>query len=163
MATGAANTGESGSPPPFSPAPTSRPRRTAPLSTSAVRGLIATADSDGYIGTHDVAHRRDGWDIWGRKYVLLGLIAAFDLTGDRHYLDAARRHADTLLAEVGPGKANIAELGYAAWKGLPPSSVLEPIVLPLPPHGRRPLSRISPNISSPTGRFPTASRPAVCI
>lgn len=95
----------------------------------AARELIATRDDDGYIGTRTKEHRLEGWDVWGRKYVLLGLLAAYDATGDKAILDAARRHQDTLMAEVGPGRANIAELGLQVWKGLPPSSVLEPTVL----------------------------------
>lgn len=90
--------------------------------------LIATRDADGYIGTRSREHHLQGWDVWGRKYVLLGLLACYDATGDRTALDAARGAADSLIAEIGPGKANIADLGYKAWKGLPSSSVLEPIV-----------------------------------
>jgi DUF1680 family protein len=94
-----------------------------------VRELLATHDPDGYIGTRKPEHHLKGWDVWGRKYVLLGLLADYDLTGDKAVLEAARRHADSLIAECGPGKVNIAAIGYASWKGLPPSSVLEPAVL----------------------------------
>lgn len=106
--------------------PTIRNRQTV---ERAVRELLATQGPDGYIGTRKREYRLLGWDVWGRKYVLLGLLAYYDLTKDARVLAAARRHADTLLAECGPGKANIAEVGYAGWKGLPPSSVLEPMVL----------------------------------
>lgn len=94
-----------------------------------VRELLATQDPDGYIGTRKPEHHLKGWDVWGRKYVLLGLLADYDVTGDKAVLAAARRHADSLIAECGPGKVNIAAIGYANWKGLPPSSVLEPAVL----------------------------------
>jgi len=94
-----------------------------------VRELLATQDQDGYIGTRKPEHHLKGWDVWGRKYVLLGLLADYDLTGDPAILAAAKRHADRLLSECGPGKVNIAAIGYANWKGLPPSSVLEPAVL----------------------------------
>jgi uncharacterized protein len=95
----------------------------------AVDELLATKDPNGYIGTRKPQHHLKGWDVWGRKYVLLGLLADYDLTGNKAILEAAGRHTDTLLAECGPGKANIAAIGYPAWKGLPPSSVLEPVVL----------------------------------
>lgn len=95
----------------------------------AVRELLAAQNADGYIGTRQKEHRLLGWDVWGRKYVLLGLLATYDMTGDGRVLEAARRHADSLLAETGPGKANIAAVGFAGWKGLPPSSVLEPMVV----------------------------------
>ena len=95
----------------------------------AASGLLATQEPDGYIGTRKPEGRLKDWDVWGRKYVLLGLLGNYDVTGDKSILDAARRHADSLLAECGPGKANIAAIGYPTWKGLPPSSILEPMVL----------------------------------
>jgi uncharacterized protein len=42
-------------------------------------------------------------------------------------LEAARRQTDVLIAELGPGKTSIADVGE--WNGLPASSVLEPVVL----------------------------------
>ena len=106
----------------------STPDHLAVLS-KGVRELLATQDPDGYIGTRKPEHHLKGWDVWGRKYVLLGLIADYDLTADKTILDAARCHTNSLISECGPGKANIAALGYPKWKGLPPSSVLEPVVL----------------------------------
>lgn len=94
---------------------------------SAAAELMHTAAPDGYLGTRDPAHRLQGWDVWGRKYALLGLIAGYDRAGDRAALAAAGRQADVLIAELGPGKANIADVGE--WNGLPASSVLEPVVL----------------------------------
>lgn len=93
-----------------------------------VRELLTTQDADGYIGTRKPEHHLKGWDVWGRKYVLLGLLADYDITGDKAVLAAAKRHTDSLISECGPGKVNIAAIGYANWKGLPPSSVLEPVV-----------------------------------
>jgi hypothetical protein len=93
----------------------------------AVKALIATAAPDGYLGTRTPVHRLDGWDVWGRKYALLGLMADYDRTRDVAVLNAARRHADVLITELGPGKVDIADVGE--WNGLPASSVLEPVVL----------------------------------
>lgn len=95
----------------------------------AARALIATQTPDGYIGTYDDAHHLGIWDVWGRKYVLLGLIADYDLTGDKAALDAACREADHLLTEAPPGKVNLTETGIDVLKGLAPSSILEPLVL----------------------------------
>ena len=93
----------------------------------AVSGLLATQTADGYIGNYaDNAHLQQ-WDIWGRKYTLLGLIAYYDLSRDKKVLNAAVRLADHLLSEVGPGKANIVKTGN--YRGMPSSSVLEPIML----------------------------------
>ena len=93
----------------------------------AVSGLLATQTPDGYIGNYaDNAHLKE-WDIWGRKYTLLGLIAYYDLTKDKKTLLAAIHLADHLLSEVGPGKADIVKTGN--YRGMPSSSVLEPIML----------------------------------
>jgi len=93
----------------------------------AAAALIATAAPDGYLGTRVPAHRMEGWDVWGCKYALLGLIADYDRTHDPKVLAAACRQTDVLIAELGPGKTSIADVGE--WKGLPASSVLEPVVL----------------------------------
>jgi DUF1680 family protein len=93
----------------------------------AAKALIATAAADGYLGTRVPAHRLEGWDVWGCKYALLGLIADYDRTHDAATLNAARRETDVLIAELGPGKTDIADVGE--WNGLPASSVLEPVVL----------------------------------
>ena len=93
----------------------------------AVAKLIATQTPDGYIGNFaDNAHLGE-WDIWGRKYTLLGLLAYYDLTTDAEALKAARRLADHLLTEVGPGKADIVKTGN--YWGMPSCSILEPIIL----------------------------------
>ncbi len=94
----------------------------------AVEALLATADEDGYLGTRSREHRLEGWDVWGRKYALLGLLAAYERTGDRNILAAARRHLDTLLSETGPGRRSLVDTDQVH-KGLASSSVLEPVVL----------------------------------
>ena len=96
----------------------------------AVRELMATQDANGYIGTYQDENHLGDWDIWGRKYVMLGLLAYYDQTGDRTALDAAAKVADHLIREAGPESGvNLAETGWIGWKGLASSSVLEPIAL----------------------------------
>jgi len=93
----------------------------------AASELIATQSADGYIGSYPDGGRRQRWDIWGRKYTLLGLLAWHEQTGDAALLDAACRQADLLIKEVGPGGASPFENDM--WHGLASSSVLEPMVL----------------------------------
>jgi DUF1680 family protein len=96
----------------------------------AVDGLLKSQTPDGYIGTYPDEHHLGEWDIWGRKYVLLGLLAYYDQTKDAKALEAAKRQADFLILEAGEGSGvNIAATGWKGWKGLAPSSVLEPIAL----------------------------------
>jgi len=92
----------------------------------AVSGLLATQSPDGYIGNYSKDAQLQHWDIWGRKYTLLGLLAYYDISQDKKALDAAKRLADFLLSQVGPGKADIVKTGN--YRGMPSSSVLEPMV-----------------------------------
>jgi len=93
----------------------------------AVAGLMATQTPDGYIGNYaDDAHLQQ-WDIWGRKYTLLGLLACYDQSGDKKILNSAVRLVDHLMTEVGPGKTDIVKTGN--YRGMPSSSILEPVVL----------------------------------
>ncbi len=96
----------------------------------AVNELKQTQSPDGYIGTYPDEHHLKDWDIWGRKYVLLGLLAYYDQTGDTEILKTAEQVADHLIMEAGPESGvNLAETGWIGWKGLASSSVLEPIAL----------------------------------
>lgn len=92
----------------------------------AISGLLSTQSPDGYIGNYSKDAQLQHWDIWGRKYTLLGLLAYYDISQDKKALDAAKRLADFLLSQVGPGKADIVKTGN--YRGMPSSSVLEPMV-----------------------------------
>lgn len=92
----------------------------------AVTDLLATQMPSGYIGNYSEKAQLQQWDIWGRKYTLLGLLAYYDLTGDKAALAASCKVADNLMTQVGPGKADIIKTGN--YRGMPSSSILEPIV-----------------------------------
>lgn len=93
----------------------------------SVSSLIETQLPNGYIGNYPVENQLTHWDIWGRKYVLLGLLRFHDITHDKNALKAARKEADYLLSQVGPDKVNIIETGN--YHGMASSSVLEPIMM----------------------------------
>jgi len=92
----------------------------------SVNKLLATQMPSGYIGNYSDSAQLTQWDIWGRKYTLLGLLAYYDLTGDEASLKGSCRLAGNLLSQVGPGKVNIAKTGN--YRGMPSSSILEPMV-----------------------------------
>lgn len=94
----------------------------------AVEELLKTQTADGYIGNYAPEAETSNWDIWGRKYVLLGLLAYYDVTHDERTLKAAMAEADyTYKQVVGPGGKNIATCGW--WQGMAACSILEPITL----------------------------------
>ena len=91
----------------------------------AVSGLLATQTPDGYIGNYAEGKHLEQWDIWGRKYCMLGLLAYYDLTKDKNSLLAVRKLADHLIKELADKKALIVKQGNH--HGMAASSVLEPI------------------------------------
>lgn len=92
----------------------------------AVDGLLETQLENGYIGNYGAETQLTAWDIWGRKYSMLGLIRYYEISEDKKALKAAQEVADHLLTQVGPGKKDITYTGN--YHGMASSSVLEPIV-----------------------------------
>lgn len=93
---------------------------------TAVDGLLETQLENGYIGNYAPESQLTQWDVWGRKYSMLGLIRYYEITKDKKALKAAQKVADNLLTQVGPGKKDITYTGN--YHGMASSSVLEPIV-----------------------------------
>lgn len=93
----------------------------------AVNGLMATQTPDGYIGNYDKNHLLEQWDVWGRKYCMLGLLDYYDLTGEKKSLKAAARLADNLMDDLAKSDGILVTKGN--YRGMAASSVLEPIAL----------------------------------
>jgi len=94
----------------------------------SVGELIATQDSDGRISSYPRDQDFLNWDIWGRKYALLGLVAYYDMTGDTAALNAASRAVDELIEIAGPGKQKLTETGLRVLGSMSSTTVLEPVV-----------------------------------
>ena len=98
-----------------------------------VKGLLDTQDEQGRITTYVVEKEFCGWDMWTRKYVLVGCLYFYDICTDEgfkaHILACLERHVDYLIAHVGEGEGQTSILDTSAWwGGLNSSSILEPIV-----------------------------------
>ncbi len=93
----------------------------------AVIKLINTQTPDGYIGNYADEKHLEQWDIWGRKYCMLGLLSYYQLTGDRKSLQAAGKVADHLIKELADKKVKIVQKGNH--RGMAATSVLEPITI----------------------------------
>ena len=99
-----------------------------------VRDLLGTQDAEGRFSTYSKEVEFHGWDIWGRKYILLGLQYFLEVCRDEalkaQILSALERHADYILAHIGPAEEGKLEINLATdhWLGLNSSSLLEPIV-----------------------------------
>ena len=95
----------------------------------SVLELLKSQDADGRLSSYSRDNDFGSWDIWGRKYALLGLIAHYDQTGDKKSLIAACRATDALIEIAGPGKKKLTETGLQIMGGLSSCSILEPVML----------------------------------
>jgi DUF1680 family protein len=101
--------------------------------TEAVRGIMKHQDERGRISTYSVAKEFNGWDMWGRKYVLLGMQHFLEINEDEalaeEVIRSMRRQVDYLIGKIGneEGKIRITRTARH-WYGLNSSSILEPVV-----------------------------------
>ncbi len=96
-----------------------------------VRDMLTVADSDGRVSTYVRENEFSGWDIWCRKYVLLGMLYFYDICKSgslkSEILGFAIRHADYIMSHIGEGKQDITKTSQA-WLGINSSSLLEGVV-----------------------------------
>ena len=92
----------------------------------AVKKLLSTQSPDGQITSYQGGKEFGTWDMWGRKYVMLGLLAEYDRTGDKNVLAAIEKHAGYIMQNYGKDKKSICDNGM--WGGLAAASILEPFV-----------------------------------
>ena len=102
--------------------------------TDSVRDLLTAQDELGRITTYSKEYEFNGWDLWGRKYVLLGLQYYLEICRDdtlaEQILGAMKAHADYIMKFIGPeeeGKTPAIK-ATAHWGGLNSASILEPYV-----------------------------------
>ena len=99
--------------------------------TDAVRGLLARQDEKGRLSTYSVEKEFNGWDMWGRKYVMLGLLHYYDICRDsglkEMIVDALKRHADYIVGSIGESGRDILDTSDI-WGAVNSSSILEPMV-----------------------------------
>ena len=98
-----------------------------------VEDIMTAADGDGRISTYAKNHELEAWDLWCRKYVLLGMQYFLEICEDEglraRIIRSMRMQADCIIGKVGKGegKKHITSC-TRNWRGLNASSILEPIV-----------------------------------
>ena len=114
------------------------------LKGKIVRGIdriLAGQEPGGYIGNYpDELRCGEGWDVWGMKYTMMGLLHFVDseelrVKGEecdgrgKRALEACKRLCDYVIAEIGPAGKRGRELWQTGnWSGYASSSILEPVV-----------------------------------
>ena len=99
----------------------------------AVRGLLRAQREDGRFSTYSEGAQFDGWDLWGRKYVLTGMIHFIGICKDEtlkaDILTAISKHADYIAERIGAGKGQKSILETSThWLSLNSCTILEPFV-----------------------------------
>lgn len=99
---------------------------------NSVEEMIKTAESSGRISTYSDIAQFNGWDIWSRKYVLLGFLHFYEICVDDSLklkiIDTMKNHLDYIIDRIGDGKIDIT-LTSVNWQGINSSSILEPVVM----------------------------------
>ncbi len=99
-----------------------------------VRDIMNTADDKGRITTYAASHEFEAWDIWGRKYVLLGMQYFLEICEDKELcseiVESMCAQVDYIMSKIGPKSEGKKPITSATrhWRGLNSSSLLEPVV-----------------------------------
>ena len=93
--------------------------------------MLTTQDDAGRISTYDTGHELHGWDIWCRKYVMIGMEYFLNICRDDSLkatiLQSLCRQLDALLEKLGPDKIPVSHTSDL-YRGLNSCSILEAIV-----------------------------------
>ncbi len=96
-----------------------------------VRDLLTAQRQDGRFSTYSEGAQLDGWDVWGRKYILTASLHFYRICKDealkQQLLDALCRHADALMDTVGEDKLSIVHTSHI-WGGVNSASILDAFV-----------------------------------
>ena len=97
----------------------------------AMIGLLETQDEFGRISTYAKDEEFRCWDMWSRKYVLLGSLHFIDICKNdalkAKITDAMKSHLDYILSKIGEGKMNISDTSNI-WGSVNSCSILEPVM-----------------------------------
>ena len=88
--------------------------------------LMKLQEKSGYIGNYSPERQLKEWDIWGRKYVILGLLSWYDISKDKKAVAAACRQLDFLTAQLKEKNLSLVETGN--YRGMPSASILNAVV-----------------------------------
>ena len=100
---------------------------------TTILDMIASADESGRISSYAPNHEFDGWDLWSRKYVLLGMEYFLEICKEEslkeQIIHSMRRQADYIIKYIGDGEGQKPiTMATRHWRGLNSSSILEPMV-----------------------------------
>lgn len=96
-----------------------------------VNDMLSAQEKSGRISSYPLEIEFDGWDIWCRKYVLLGMQYFLEICKDealyKNVISSMCQQVDYIMQYIGKDKKPITK-ATKNWRGLNSSSLLEPIV-----------------------------------
>ncbi len=100
---------------------------------NSVRDILTTQDKAGRIATYSPEKEFNAWDLWGRKYVMLGMEYFLEICRDNSLAEKITEslclQADYIINHIGSedGKTEICK-ATGNWEGLNSCSILEPVI-----------------------------------
>ena len=103
------------------------------LLAQTVRDMMSVVREDGRLSTYLQEQEFGGWDMWCRKYVLLGMQYYMEICQDEalkaEITESMCKQLDYIMEHVGPGEGKkLITKTTTHWRGLNSSSILEPVV-----------------------------------
>lgn len=99
--------------------------------TDSVRDMLTVAEADGRVSSYSREKEFDCWDLWCRKYVMLGCEYYLEICTDENFkkdiIKFISKCADYILLYIGEDKKHITSASRS-WYGINSSSILEPTV-----------------------------------
>jgi len=99
------------------------------LLTGIAEEMLTTQDEWGRFSSYSLEKEFIGWDMWSRKYVLLGYLHYLEICKDEalkaRILSALERHLDYVVDHIGPDKKPLGQTSHK-WKCINSASILEP-------------------------------------
>ncbi|MBQ3088509.1 MAG: glycoside hydrolase family 127 protein [Clostridia bacterium] len=100
---------------------------------NSIRDILDTEDEFGRISGYRVSEEFNFWDLWGRKYVMLGMMYFMEICEDdtlnEQMISSMCRQADYIIDRIGDGEGKLDICRCSKhWEGLNSCSILEPIV-----------------------------------
>ncbi len=93
--------------------------------------MLETQDELGRFSSYSTACEFKGWDLWCRKYVLLGLLHFHEICRDEALKEtivaALEKHLDYIVERIGPHGVEIGATSHK-WLGINSASLLEPVL-----------------------------------
>ncbi len=100
---------------------------------NTVRQMLGTQRPDGRFSTYSPKAQLNGWDMWGRKYILTSMLHFYDICRNEAFkasiLEAMCAHVDAIMDRVGPeeGKIPITKTSHI-WGGVNSASILDAVI-----------------------------------